>query len=33
MLTVDVEIRPVYPAEFVRVRFRQSRVRGEIAEG
>ena len=33
LLTVDVDIRPVYPAEFVRVRFRQSKVRGEIAEG
>lgn len=33
LLTVDVEIRPVFPAEFVRIRFRQSKVRGEIAEG
>ena len=24
LLTVDVSIRPVYPAEFVRIRFQQS---------
>ncbi len=33
LLTVDVEIRPVYPAEFIRVRFRQSPMRSEVAEG
>lgn len=33
LLTVDVEIRPVYPAEFVRVRFRQSPMRSEVSEG
>jgi phage tail sheath protein FI len=33
LLTVDVEIRPVYPAEFIRVRFRQSPVKSEVTEG
>jgi hypothetical protein len=33
LLTVDVEIRPVYPAEFVRVRFRQSPMRSDVTEG
>lgn len=33
LLTVDLELRPVYPAEFIRVRFRQSPMRGEYAEG
>lgn len=33
LLTVDVEMRPVYPAEFVRVRFRQSPVRSDVSEG
>lgn len=33
LLTVDVQMRPVYPAEFIRVRFSQSPMRGETAEG
>lgn len=33
ILTVDVEMRPVYPAEFIRIRFRQSPMRSDIAEG
>ena len=33
LLTVDVEMRPVYPAEFVRIRFRQSPMRTEVSEG
>ncbi len=33
LMTVDVEIRPVYPAEFVRVRFRQSPMRSDVTEG
>ena len=33
LLTVDVELRPVYPAEFIRIRFRQSPMRGDFAEG
>ena len=32
LLTVDVEIRPVFPAEFIRVRFRQSPMRSEVME-
>jgi len=32
LLTVDVQMRPVYPAEFVRVRFRQSPMRSEVTE-
>lgn len=31
LLTVDVQMRPVFPAEFVRVRFRQSPMRTEVA--
>ena len=27
LLTVDVSIRPVYPAEFIRIRFQQSAMR------
>jgi hypothetical protein len=33
LLTVDVEIRPVYPAEFIRIRFRQSPMISEVTEG
>lgn len=33
LLTVDVQMRPVYPAEFVRVRFMQSPMRSEVSEG
>jgi hypothetical protein len=33
LLTVDVEMRPVYPAEFIRIRFRQSPMRSEVTEG
>jgi hypothetical protein len=33
LLTVDVQMRPVYPAEFVRVRFQQSPMRSEVVEG
>jgi hypothetical protein len=33
LLTVDVEMRPVYPAEFVRIRFRQSPMKTEVGEG
>ncbi len=33
LLTVDVEMRPVYPAEFVRIRFRQSPMKTEVSEG
>lgn len=33
LLTVDVQMRPVYPAEFVRIRFRQSPMVSEVAEG
>lgn len=32
LLTVDVQMRPVFPAEFVRVRFRQSPMRSEVSE-
>lgn len=32
-LTVDIELRPVFPAEVVRLRFRQSPMRTGIAEG
>lgn len=32
LLTVDVQMRPVYPAEFIRVRFRQSPMRSEVSE-
>ncbi len=30
LLTVDVQMRPVFPAEFIRVRFRQSPMRTEV---
>jgi phage tail sheath protein FI len=33
LLTVDVSIRPLFPAEFVRVRFRQSPAQSEVNEG
>lgn len=33
ILTVDVQMRPVYPAEFVRVRFQQSPMRSDVTEG
>jgi phage tail sheath protein FI len=33
LLTVDVQIRPVYPAEFVRIRFRQSPMQSDVSEG
>jgi len=33
LLTVDVEMRPVFPAEFIRIRFRQSPMQSEVAEG
>jgi len=33
LLTVDVEMRPVYPAEFIRIRFKQSPMRSEVTEG
>lgn len=33
ILTVDVSIRPLFPAEFVRVRFRQSPAQSEVNEG
>lgn len=33
LLTVDVQMRPVYPAEFVRVRFQQSPMRSAVTEG
>lgn len=33
LMTVDVQIRPVYPAEFVRIRFRQSPMQSDVAEG
>jgi hypothetical protein len=33
ILTVDVEMRPVYPAEFIRVRFSQSPMQSETNEG
>ena len=33
LLTVDISVRPVYPAEFVRIRFQQSPMRSEVAEG
>ena len=32
LLTVDVEMRPVFPAEFIRIRFRQSPMRTEVME-
>jgi hypothetical protein len=32
LLTVDVQMRPVFPAEFIRVRFRQSPMRSEVSE-
>jgi hypothetical protein len=32
LLTVDVQMRPVFPAEFIRVRFRQSPMRSEVTE-
>jgi hypothetical protein len=33
LLTVDVQIRPPFPAEFIRVRFRQSPAQSEVSEG
>ena len=33
LLTVDVEMRPVFPAEFIRIRFRQSPMQSEVNEG
>ncbi len=33
ILTVDVALRPVYPAEFIRLRFRQSSMLTELVEG
>ena len=33
LLTVDVEMRPVYPAEFIRIRFAQSPMQSEVTEG
>lgn len=33
IMTVDVELRPVFPAEFIRVRFRQSPMRLALSEG
>lgn len=33
MLTVDVQMRPVYPAEFIRIRFMQSPMKSEVTEG
>jgi phage tail sheath protein FI len=33
ILTVDVSLRPVFPAEFIRLRFQQSAMRSEVAEG
>jgi len=33
LLTVDIEMRPVYPAEFIRIRFRQSPMQSETDEG
>lgn len=32
LLTVDVQMRPVFPAEFIRVRFQQSPMRSEVTE-
>lgn len=32
LLSVDVQMRPVFPAEFIRVRFRQSPMRSEVGE-
>ncbi len=32
LLTVDVQMRPVFPAEFIRVRFRQSPMRSDVTE-
>ncbi|MFH1466870.1 MAG: phage tail sheath C-terminal domain-containing protein [Pseudomonadota bacterium] len=32
LMTVDVELRPVYPAEFIRIRFRQSPMQSEVTE-
>ena len=32
LLSVDVQMRPVFPAEFIRVRFRQSPMRSEVSE-
>lgn len=32
LLTVDVQMRPVFPAEFIRVRFQQSPMRSEVSE-
>lgn len=31
LLTVDVQMRPVYPAEFIRIRFQQSPMRTEVS--
>lgn len=31
LLTVDVQMRPVFPAEFIRIRFRQSPMRSEVS--
>ncbi len=33
LLTVDVEMRPVFPAEFIRIRFAQSPMQSEVTEG
>jgi hypothetical protein len=33
MLTVDVSMRPVYPAEFIRIRFQQSPMQSDVTEG
>jgi len=33
LMTVDVQIRPLFPAEFIRVRFRQSPAQSEVNEG
>jgi hypothetical protein len=33
LMTVDVSIRPLFPAEFIRVRFRQSPMQSETNEG
>ena len=32
IMTVDVQMRPLFPAEFIRVRFRQSPAQSEVAE-
>lgn len=33
LLTVDISLRPLYPAEFIRIRFRQSPMQSEVMEG